>query len=166
MTVSRCTVCCAQEKKYKCPTCSALYCSLPCFKQHKELSCQPPPPHHHEAAGPTLSARVATEPGLQEDERFQFQTADTVSLDALQRLDQDPDLLALLSNKHLREFLLRLDSSEDKARLMRKAMKEPLFVEFVDACLTLIEPENAQKELTDEQIVQVMKDQVEAAEDD
>ena len=166
MTVPVCSVCCTQEKKYKCPTCSALYCSLPCFKQHKDLSCRSPAPHHQEAAGQTLCARVSTEPGLQEDERFQFQTADTVSLEALQSLDQDPDLLTLLSNKHLREFLLRLDSSEDKARLMRKAMKEPLFVEFVDACLTLIEPENAHKELTDEQIVQVMKDQVEAAEDD
>jgi hypothetical protein len=33
---------------------------------------------------------------------------------------------------------------------MRKAMREPLFVEFVDECLRIVEPQPA--EITDEQV--------------
>ena len=31
-----CQVCKVDVKKYKCPTCKIVYCSLKCYKQHKE----------------------------------------------------------------------------------------------------------------------------------
>ena len=65
---------------------------------------------------------------------------------------------------HLRNFLLYLDSSEDKAMLMRKAMKEPLFLEFVDVCLDTLDPQRG-KELTDEELVKAIQEQVEEADD-
>ena len=34
-----CTVCGSEPKKYKCPGCRAGYCSLACYKSHKEV-CQ------------------------------------------------------------------------------------------------------------------------------
>ena len=55
----------------------------------------------------------------------------------LQQLEKSEKLRQLLSNPHLRTFMTKLDSSEDKGRLMRKAMREPLFVEFVDCCMVL-----------------------------
>ncbi|KAF2272815.1 uncharacterized protein EI97DRAFT_196924 [Westerdykella ornata] len=36
MAEQLCRVCNAQPRKYKCPTCSLPYCSLACFKLHKE----------------------------------------------------------------------------------------------------------------------------------
>ena len=66
---------------------------------------------------------------------YQFTTVDTVPKEKLQQLEKSEKLRQLLSNPHLRTFLTKLDSSEDKGRLMRKAMREPLFVEFVDCCL-------------------------------
>ena len=100
------------------------------------------------------------------DEAFLFQTPDTVPIESLQLLAKSDKLKALLTNPHLREFLTILDSSEEKGRLMRKAMKEPLFIEFVDSCLEVIDPDSVQKELTDAEVLQAVKDSVDAAEDD
>ena len=100
------------------------------------------------------------------DEAFLFQTPDTVPIETLQLLEKSGKLKTLLANPHLREFLTVLDSSEEKGRLMRRAMKEPLFIEFVDACLEVIDPESGGRELTDQEVIQAVKDSVEAAEDD
>ncbi|KAJ3703225.1 hypothetical protein LUZ61_006930 [Rhynchospora tenuis] len=35
-----CEVCKEAQFKYKCPACLAPYCSVPCFKKHKENLCQ------------------------------------------------------------------------------------------------------------------------------
>eukprot|EP00090_Calanus_glacialis_P042801 TRINITY_DN75874_c0_g1_i1.p1 TRINITY_DN75874_c0_g1~~TRINITY_DN75874_c0_g1_i1.p1 ORF type:complete len:169 (-),score=39.13 TRINITY_DN75874_c0_g1_i1:92-562(-) len=151
-----CDVCETVEKKYKCPVCQIFYCSLSCFKTHKDTGCNPP--------------QNIQEPEIKDeemcDEAFLFQTPDTVPIESLQLLAKSDKLKALLTNPHLREFLTILDSSEEKGRLMRKAMKEPLFIEFVDSCLEVIDPDSVQKELTDAEVLQAVKDSVDAAEDD
>merc|ERR1712098_760588 len=159
-----CEVCRIQEKKYKCPTCKIFYCSLGCFKTHKESQirrCSPP-----DTQGQSLSNEDGSNFPDGEEEGFLFQTPDTVPLETLQLLAQSEKLKNLLENPHLREFLTILDSSEGKGRLMRRAMKEPLFVEFVDCCLEVIDPESAQKELTDVEVLQAVKESVEAADDE
>ncbi|KAH6558657.1 hypothetical protein KP509_1Z051800 [Ceratopteris richardii] len=35
----KCKVCEDANSKYKCPTCLLPYCSLPCYKKHKETPC-------------------------------------------------------------------------------------------------------------------------------
>lgn len=47
----------------------------------------------------------------------------------------------LLRNRHLREFLRAVDSSENARKAMKLAMLEPLFVEFADECMKIVEPE-------------------------
>jgi len=147
-------VCKSQEKKYKCPVCAIFYCSLACFKTHKD-TCTPPVENNEEAE---------INPD-EDDEAFLFQTQDTVPLESLKLLSKSEKLKSLLENPHLREFLTALDSSEEKGRLMRKAMKEPLFIEFVDSCLEVIEPDVNSKELTDQEVIEAIKESVEAAED-
>lgn len=46
----------------------------------------------------------------------------------------------LLRNKHLRDFVRAVDSSENAWKAMKFAMLEPLFVEFADECLKIVEP--------------------------
>lgn len=46
----------------------------------------------------------------------------------------------MLLNPHLRQLLLTLDRAQDKSSLLRKLMQEPLFVEFADCCLSIVEP--------------------------
>ncbi|KAG4982028.1 hypothetical protein JHK87_026777 [Glycine soja] len=40
----QCQVCNEAQSKYKCPSCYLPYCSLVCFKKHKELPCVKPQP--------------------------------------------------------------------------------------------------------------------------
>ena len=168
MTVSvakvLCGVCKVNEKKYKCPACLLPYCSIECFKTHKvtcsTLSNSPEDEErnlgHQVSVEPDTSARD-TEP----EQAFLFATPNTVPLDKLQLLAQSDRLKTLLTNKHLRGFLLFLDSTEEKAVLMRKAMREPLFVEFVDVCLETINPDKKFSDYTDEQLLQAIKDHAE-----
>ena len=100
------------------------------------------------------------------EEAFMFSTPNTVPLDKLQLLSKSEKLKSLLSNKHLCDFLQFLDSSEDKAMLMRKAMREPLFVEFVDVCLETINPELGGRNLTDEELLEAIKESVNENEED
>ena len=168
MTVSvakvLCGVCKVNEKKYKCPACLLPYCSIECFKTHKvtcsTLSNSPEDEErnlgHRVSVEPDTSARD-TEP----EQAFLFATPNTVPRDKLQLLAQSDRLKTLLTNKHLRDFLLFLDSTEEKAVLMRKAMREPLFVEFVDVCLETVNPDKKFSDYTDEQLLQAIKDNAE-----
>nr|XP_012416900.1 PREDICTED: zinc finger HIT domain-containing protein 3 isoform X2 [Odobenus rosmarus divergens] len=49
-------------------------------------------------------------------------------------------LRSLLLNPHLRQLMVSLDQGDNKAKLMRACMQEPLFVEFADCCLRIVEP--------------------------
>ena len=155
-----CSVCGSEQKKYKCPECRAGYCSLNCYKSHKEI-CQ-----SQKDTGTVEQHFIDTGTGTSShtDYSHLFPTANTIPQETLQLLSESEKLKEILSNPHLREFLLFLDSSEDKAMLMRKAMKEPIFLEFVDACLDTIEP-GREKDLTDEELMKVIQDQVEEADD-
>jgi len=151
--VDLCQVCDNSEKKYCCPTCKIKYCSLVCYKSHKDFcSAQP------------ISHSVDTAPS--EEVVYQYQTSNTVPVDRLQELAKSDNLKQLLQNPHLRDFLTRLDSADNPVRLMRSAMQEPIFLEFVDTCLDIIDPDK-DKNLTDEQIVEEVANCIKgAAEED
>ena len=56
-------------------------------------------------------------------------------------------LKSLLHNPHLQEMLRDLDGAgDDVAAKTERAMKEPIFVEFADACLSTVEPERYHSE--------------------
>jgi hypothetical protein len=63
-----------------------------------------------------------------------------VSLEKLKMLGQSEEILNLLQNPHLQTMMLNLDKSEGPASSTEKAMHEPIFQEFVDACLNVVEP--------------------------
>lgn len=59
----------------------------------------------------------------------------------LNRIGQSETLKDLLRNPHLRDFIRAVDSSENARKAMKFAMLEPLFIEFADECLQIVEPE-------------------------
>ncbi|XP_071850215.1 zinc finger HIT domain-containing protein 3-like isoform X2 [Apostichopus japonicus] len=67
---------------------------------------------------------------------------DRLSKDKLDLLADSDKIKMLLTNPHLRQMLTFIDSSEDKEQGMENAMKEPIFVEFADACLALVESDS------------------------
>ncbi|KAL7838118.1 hypothetical protein AOLI_G00265220 [Acnodon oligacanthus] len=138
-----CGVCSEQIPKYRCPTCRIRYCSLGCFKKHKsEDSCE----QVKECAAPVTTTlpdalqSSADQPWTVDDLLDEGSESDRVPLEKLRQLGESEALLTVLQNPHLRELLMTVDSAEDKAKAMKKAMKEPLFVEFADQCLKIIEP--------------------------
>lgn len=56
--------------------------------------------------------------------------------------ETDKELNNLLANKHLRDLLMVIDKAEDAEKIMQEAMQEPIFVEFADACLRIVDPQS------------------------
>ncbi|XP_023688728.1 zinc finger HIT domain-containing protein 3 [Paramormyrops kingsleyae] len=134
-----CSVCSETVPKYRCPTCKIKYCSVICYKKHKD-GCSP--------VEETLPAALP-EPGgtwcrdgdwTVEDLVDEEDESDKVPLERLKKLGESEELKALLRNAHLRRLLLAVDGAESKADIMKVAMQEPLFVEFADQCLRIAEP--------------------------
>lgn len=54
--------------------------------------------------------------------------------------EQSADLKQCLENPHVRKILQLLDKSPHPDELMQEYMLEPIFTEFVDACLKVMQP--------------------------
>ncbi|XP_072548868.1 zinc finger HIT domain-containing protein 3 [Salminus brasiliensis] len=138
-----CGVCCEKLPKYRCPTCRIRYCSLDCFKKHKnEDSCQPVKDTAPPVTTPLPEAcpNSAEEPWTTDNLLDENSQSDRVPLGKLQQLGESEALKSMLQNPHLRQLMMAVDSADDKGEAMKKAMQEPLFVEFADQCLKIVEP--------------------------
>ncbi|NWW11793.1 ZNHI3 protein, partial [Oreocharis arfaki] len=130
--------------RYRCPRCGTAYCSVPCCRTHRER-CAPDSPRQREREAAGASPRAAPpgpahSPWSVEDILSEEDEQDRVPLQKLKLLGESEELRDLLLNPHLRQLLLTIDQAQDKSSLMRKFMQEPLFVEFADCCLGIVEP--------------------------
>lgn len=137
-----CCVCKARPPKYRCPACRIRYCSVACCKKHKDECTPKVEPAVRKIS--SQSDRKGFEEGdwcvddiLEEEED---EESDRVPLHLLKLLGQSEKLKTLLHNPHLRQVLVDVDQAEDKEHIMKAAMQEPLFVEFADQCLKVVEP--------------------------
>ncbi|NXA80800.1 ZNHI3 protein, partial [Thryothorus ludovicianus] len=125
--------------RYRCPRCGTAYCSVPCCRTHRErCGAEPRREREREAAG--QGTPPAPGPWALEDILSEEDEQDRVPLQKLKLLGESAELRELLLNPHLRQLLLAMDQAQDKSSLMRKFMQEPLFVEFADCCLSIVEP--------------------------
>ncbi|KAM4760722.1 zinc finger HIT domain-containing protein 3 isoform 1-T1 [Cyanocitta cristata] len=144
--------------RYRCPRCSSAYCSVPCCRTHRgecgpggagrgrgwpganaapsAERCAPDSPRERAAAGHGPSPG----PWSVEDILGEEDEQDRVPLQKLKLLGESEELRDLLRNPHLRQLLLTIDQAQDRSSLMRRFMQEPLFVEFADCCLRIVEP--------------------------
>ncbi|KAG1931660.1 zinc finger HIT domain-containing protein [Pimephales promelas] len=102
-------------------------------------SCHPIKEPDPASSTPT-PVRSAEQPWVVEDLLDEDSQTDKVPLQKLQQLGDSEALKDLLRNPHLRQLMMAVDSAGDKAKAMKDAMQEPLFVEFADQCLKIIEP--------------------------
>lgn len=121
-----CGVCGRGEPRYRCPRCLTRYCSCECYRNHKqeEGRC-----HEPDVPAP---AENAEEPG------YRYPTPHTVPPEALSRLRDSEAVLQTLRNVHVRTLLRDLDRSRDPERMLNSLMREPIFLEFVNACLDAV----------------------------
>lgn len=154
-----CGVCgAAGAAPYRCPRCAEAYCSVPCCRAHRArcrrdgdgidtgsgaAALSEPDKAAEGLAAPRGAGRAGQRAGspwsvadiLAEDDE-----QDRVPLQKLKLLGESEELRGLLLNPHLRQLLLTIDEAEEKSSLMKKYMQEPLFVEFADCCLGIVEP--------------------------
>ncbi|XP_028937478.1 zinc finger HIT domain-containing protein 3 [Ornithorhynchus anatinus] len=140
-----CVVCGGGRPNYRCPPCRQPYCSVPCYKKHKE-QCNPTPAQASEKIIPGTSPNARIPKPLEDkgDKWSALLTSDDeedrISIQKLKHLGKSEELKNLLLNPHLRTLLLTLDQAEEKEVLMKRYMQEPLFVEFADCCLRIVDP--------------------------
>jgi len=153
-----CEICTVSEKKYKCPKCGINYCSVNCFKTHE---CNK---EELDFVIDTTPNSVAVEDKLKPTYLLEIPEDYILPAEKLEKLKDSEELKQLLQNPHLRDFLKYTHDTYNPSGFMKLAMKEPLFVEFSDACLKAINPEDYQsKEISDQQIVQHISEAIDDA---
>ncbi|XP_056637566.1 zinc finger HIT domain-containing protein 3 [Diorhabda carinulata] len=120
---------CSKEARYKCPTCMIFYCSVPCCKIHRQNKCDVLQRDEEEEMANLIVKR----------RKIETMTESTVPEDKLKLLNSNEEVNNLLTNSHLRNLLVAIDKSDNAEEVMQKAMQEPIFVEFADACLKVVE---------------------------
>ncbi|KAJ6831507.1 zinc finger HIT domain-containing protein 3-like isoform X2 [Iris pallida] len=89
----QCEVCKEAQHKYKCPSCFVPYCSVVCFKKHKEIPCKKSSPAVEE-----LSTDVVPDKSIISEDKAQGSLATTMRPERSFQVD---DLSCVLSNKQL-----------------------------------------------------------------
>ncbi|XP_020026687.1 zinc finger HIT domain-containing protein 3 isoform X1 [Castor canadensis] len=136
-------VICLEKPKYRCPACRVPYCSVTCFQKHKEQCKRETRPVEKRSAAPVKTLKP--EENKDDDDSIadflnSDEEEDRVSFQNLKNLGESATLRSLLLNPHLRQLMVNLDQGDNKAKLMKAYMQEPLFVEFADCCLSIVEP--------------------------
>ncbi len=155
-----CGVCSQQEngsQKYRCRRCPVRFCSAPCYKTHSE-----------ECKDSGESEEARSPPLKRSSMIFLDEEEDTIlPPEKLKLLSSSTEVRRTLSNPHLRRFLSHVDATHNPSGFVRLAMREPLFVEFADACLRAVHPETAtSNHISDEKIQEMVRETIEGTEDD
>jgi hypothetical protein len=114
-------------------------CSLVCYKEHKS-DCDA-----KKLSNDNNSFFIDTTSNSGKPQRiFIDDEAEEAELpvEVLSKLGDNEELKVLLQNPHLRDFLSHVNATHNPKGFMKIAMREPLFVEFADACLKVLHPGN------------------------
>lgn len=124
--LGKCKICSEIGAKYKCPKCLLPYCSVACYKTHNSSD---------NCNRPIVAKKI-------EEAKEETTTPDILIPEKnLKKLQNSEKVKSLLCNPHLRKMLLHLDQHANHDNV-EKAMHEPIFVEFADACLSVVDHED------------------------
>lgn len=124
--IVKCQICCDEDSKYTCPNCLKKYCSLVCYKLHKEQAV---------CVKEEVISEIET---LQKQNNLGLEENELLSENTLALLKGSADLKTILNNHHLRKLLENLNKSKNVKKEIEKCMQEPIFVEFANNCLDII----------------------------
>ncbi|KAL8224998.1 hypothetical protein R6Q57_017555 [Mikania cordata] len=127
-----CKVCEKTESRYKCPVCLIPYCSLVCFKKHKEIQCVKPVP----ALDNDTSTTITT---VDVDRPFYVDAADEVlQRSQLECIASNTEIIDALKDKELQKLIHKIDSSADSESELDKAMEDEAFRLFTEKILSTL----------------------------
>ncbi|KAJ3182226.1 Zinc finger HIT domain-containing protein 3 [Gaertneriomyces sp. JEL0708] len=125
MPTSICSICNENSSKYKCPNCLVPYCSLSCFRTHKETPCE-----KTTAAPPTPKEESKPDLPIEEDS--------LLSGDVLLKLKQCKDVQSLVSLPELQKILAEVDGAAQPEKALDNLRNDPLMSEFIEKALEVI----------------------------
>ncbi|KAI9984196.1 hypothetical protein PInf_013769 [Phytophthora infestans] len=123
-----CMVCETTESKYKCPTCRAPYCSLACCKKHKETPCEPASVLEKSQESLQSTPTPANAKDVDEEGENNTETLTEEQMDALRMSNGVKNMLA---NPAITQALTQIDSSQDKMKMLEKALLDATFATFM-----------------------------------
>ncbi|XP_050367120.1 uncharacterized protein LOC126785463 isoform X1 [Argentina anserina] len=146
-----CQVCNEAQSKYKCPSCRAPYCSVPCFKKHKETPCVSPLPSEEnpkstcvlpvqsEETSSSFSSAAAPE-SLVERPITVTEPSAVLERHQLEAIASSSELRDALKDKSLQKLIGSIDCSTDAENELDKAMEVEVFRLLTDKILSAINP--------------------------
>lgn len=115
----QCQVCNEAPSKYKCPLCLVPYCSLVCFKKHKEVPCVKPVSAEDQSIAPNGSP--VDRPVFVGDQNEVLEKAQ------LEAIASSSEIRNTLNDEKLRSLICAIDSSPDPEIELDKAMEDEAF---------------------------------------
>ncbi|KRY57886.1 GDP-fucose protein O-fucosyltransferase 2 [Trichinella britovi] len=132
---SQCIICFVQKMRYKCSSCGIAYCSVNCYKAHKDIGC--------EKLGKDESRKLRKDENATESHPLcSYLSEDMVLPNKLLMLNKSESLKKLLRSDHLRNLLRWINCHSQPSEAIRIAMKNLEFQRFAAVCLNIVEPEN------------------------
>lgn len=139
----KCEVCYKLLGRYKCPRCFMTYCSVDCYKTHQVNLCEERRKKRQIDAQLKVKSDESQNAGQLTSRQpvVDDDSEDKVSEDALKKLGESGVISDMLSNQHLVRMLCHLDTTPRPDVDVEAAMHEPIFTEFVDECLRIVDPQ-------------------------
>lgn len=127
----KCQVCNEAPSKYKCPQCLAPYCSLVCFKKHKEVPC---------VTKPVSAGDEPTAPNGSLVDRPIYVGDQNEILEKLQleAIASSSEIHNSLNDERLQKLILAIDGSPDPEIELDKAMEDEAFRIFSSKISSII----------------------------
>lgn len=155
----QCQVCNQAQSKYKCPSCLVPYCSLGCFKKHKETPCMKPESAEEKSGTGCVkseSSNVAKTPSIQPESsekrsaaspRFEVERklevddpSEVLQILQMQAIASSSEVREALKDEHLQKLISDIDSSPDAMNELDKAMRVDVFRIFSDKIFSVLNP--------------------------
>ncbi|XP_051118813.1 uncharacterized protein LOC127243021 isoform X2 [Andrographis paniculata] len=143
MGPKKCEVCDDAQSKYKCPACLVPYCSLACFKKHKETPCAKPEPLKEEIShkSPDASHSAIEHPTAAKKEEkpcYVGERREVLQESQLRSVAASNEIRDAIKDEKLQKLICNIDSSTDPDNELDKAMEDETFLLFTEKILSTI----------------------------
>ncbi|KAI8973742.1 hypothetical protein BDF20DRAFT_883883 [Mycotypha africana] len=129
-----CQICNVNESKYKCPQCKLQYCSLVCYKKHKETPCGTTTNNEDNDNSGQDFIRKPIKPVGHPDE----EDPSRLTPEDLQKLAYSDKVHQFLKDTQIREIIQHIDSSKTPEKDIDSIRNEyPNFDEFLNHIVDL-----------------------------
>ncbi|XP_062021995.1 uncharacterized protein LOC133738460 [Rosa rugosa] len=138
-----CQVCNEAQSKYKCPSCRAPYCSVPCFKKHKETPCVLPEEKPKSASVlpvPSEEKPTAAPESVVKRPITVTEPSAVLERQQLEAIASSSEIRDALKDESLQRLIESIDCSPDAENELDKAMDVEMFRIFTDKILSTINP--------------------------